>query len=242
MSGKRRICYVTGTRADFGLMQATLQAIHGHEALELSHRRHRHAPVGCPWQHSGRNNSCWLASFRAWSRLIWTDSTGATMARNIGSMLQGFVDAFASCTRTWCCCWATAAKCWPVRLAAIHLNIPVAHIHGGERSGTVDEPVRHAISKLSHLHFVATTRRVSAWSVWASPRAAVFVTGAPGLDGLLGLATSQGQTYAHELGFDRSAISGYLCSILYCRKQRRRGNTRGPCCKHYLLKTCKSLH
>ena len=41
-------------------------------------------------------------------------------------------------------------------LAAIHLDIPVAHIHGGERSGTVDEPVRHAISKLAHLHLVAT--------------------------------------------------------------------------------------
>jgi GDP/UDP-N,N'-diacetylbacillosamine 2-epimerase (hydrolysing) len=41
-------------------------------------------------------------------------------------------------------------------LAAIHLNIPIVHIHGGERSGTVDEPVRHAISSSAHFHFVAT--------------------------------------------------------------------------------------
>jgi len=41
-------------------------------------------------------------------------------------------------------------------IAALHLGIPNVHLHGGERSGTVDEPVRHAITKLSHWHFVAT--------------------------------------------------------------------------------------
>lgn len=41
-------------------------------------------------------------------------------------------------------------------IAATHLNIPVVHFHGGEVSGTIDESVRHAISKLSHIHMVAT--------------------------------------------------------------------------------------
>lgn len=74
-------------------------------------------------------------------------------------------------------------------IAAIHLNLPVVHVHGGERSGTVDEPVRHAISKLSHCHFVATAASRERLIRMGERPDAVWVTGAPGLDGLAQLAT-----------------------------------------------------
>jgi GDP/UDP-N,N'-diacetylbacillosamine 2-epimerase (hydrolysing) len=69
-------------------------------------------------------------------------------------------------------------------LAAIHLNIPVIHIHGGERTGTVDEPVRHAISKLAHYHFVTTPGAKERLIKMGEQGDNVFITGAPGLDGI----------------------------------------------------------
>jgi GDP/UDP-N,N'-diacetylbacillosamine 2-epimerase (hydrolysing) len=60
----------------------------------------------------------------------------------------------------------------------------VAHVHGGERSGTVDEPVRHAISKLAHIHLAATEGARVRLVAMGEYVAHVHVTGAPGLDGI----------------------------------------------------------
>lgn len=70
-------------------------------------------------------------------------------------------------------------------ISALHLGIVCVHIHGGERSGTVDEPVRHAISKLSRYHLVATTGSKDRLVRLGELPGAVYVTGAPGLDGLV---------------------------------------------------------
>ena len=87
-------------------------------------------------------------------------------------------------------------------LAAIHLNIPIVHVHGGERSGTVDEPVRHAISKLSHYHFAATEAARMRLIRMGEHAAHVFVTGAPGLDGLAGAARRPRAELCADLGLD----------------------------------------
>ena len=87
-------------------------------------------------------------------------------------------------------------------IAAIHLNLPVVHVHGGERSGTVDEPVRHAISKLSHCHFVATAASRERLIRMGEKPENVWVTGAPGLDGLSQLATLSRAELCQELTLD----------------------------------------
>src|SRR3546814_2236065 len=69
------------------------------------------------------------------------------------------------------------------------LDVPVVHIHGGERSGTVDEPVRHAISKLSHYHFTATQSSSERLCRMGERPETVFTVGAPGLVGLSEAAT-----------------------------------------------------
>lgn len=70
-------------------------------------------------------------------------------------------------------------------IAALHLGIVCVHIHGGERSGTVDEPVRHAISKLSHYHLVATQESRERLIRMGEMPLRIEVTGAPGLDGIV---------------------------------------------------------
>ena len=198
---QRRICYVSGTRADFGLMQSTLRAIQAHPALRLEivatgmHLSAAHGNTVRDIEGSG-------LPIRATVPVDMEPATGATMARNIGRMLQAFSTLWEEQPPDIVLLLGDRGEMLAGALAAIHLNIPVAHIHGGERSGTVDEPVRHAITKLAHLHFTATSdARERVVRMGESPQR-VWVTGAPGLDGLKELATRSRAELAREAGFD----------------------------------------
>lgn len=183
----RKVCYISGTRADFGLMQSTLQAVDAHPGLELSivvtgmHLSPQFGNTVADIERAGLPVSARVA-------LDMDPATGATMARNLGRMLTAFVDVLEKLAPDLVLLLGDRGEMLAGALAAIHLNIPVVHVHGGERSGTVDEPVRHAISKLSHWHFAATADAAERLVRMGERRASVFVTGAPGLDGLDGLA------------------------------------------------------
>ncbi|KQW83009.1 UDP-N-acetylglucosamine 2-epimerase [Brevundimonas sp. Root1279] len=179
----RRICYISGTRADFGLMRSTLQILRDHLELELA--------VIVTGMHlspyyGNTVEEIEAAGLRIAGRVpVPLDpATGATMARNIGTMIAAFTDILESERPDAVLLLGDRGEMLAGALAAIHLNIPVAHIHGGERSGTVDEPVRHAISKLSHLHFAATEEAAERLVRMGESPANIHVTGAPGLDGL----------------------------------------------------------
>ena len=116
-------------------------------------------------------------------------TTGATMSRAIGTMTRAFTDIFVSNCPDIILLLGDRGEMLAAAIAAIHLNIPVAHIHGGERSGTVDELVRHAITKLSHIHFVATQESKSRVIAMGENPNYVIKTGAPGLDGLTDVMT-----------------------------------------------------
>lgn len=67
-------------------------------------------------------------------------------------------------------------------IAASYMNVPVAHVQGGEVSGSIDEKVRHAVTKLSNLHFVATKKAAERVTRMGEDPATVFVTGCPSID------------------------------------------------------------
>lgn len=196
----RKVCYVSGTRADFGLMQTTLAAIQAHPALELSivvtgmHLLPEFGETVADIERAG------LPIAR---RVLvnMTPATGATMARNIGRMLVEFVDAFECIRPDVVMLLGDRGEMLAGALAAIHLNTPIVHIHGGELSGTVDEPVRHAISKLAHFHFAATVGSAERLEKMGERRSNIIVTGAPGLDGLSSLAFIGRDALLLEAGF-----------------------------------------
>ncbi len=70
----------------------------------------------------------------------------------------------------------------PVAIAASYMNIPLAHLQGGEVTGSIDEKVRHAITKLSDLHFVCTKRSKKFVTQMGENKKVVFNTGCPSLD------------------------------------------------------------
>lgn len=180
----RHIVYVSGTRADFGLMHSTLSKIAATPGVDLS--------IVVTGMHLSASHGLTIDEIRAARFRIAAEvpvpldpATGATMARNIAMMLTAFTDAFEASAPDLVLLLGDRGEMLAGALAAIHLNIPAAHIHGGELSGTVDEPVRHAISKLSHIHFVSTAGARDRLVRMGEADAHVHVTGAPGLDGLL---------------------------------------------------------
>lgn len=197
----RRVCYISGTRADFGLMQSTLVGIRDHPALDLS--------VIVTGMHLSSDHGNTVGEIEAAGLNICArvdvplePATGATMARNLGTMLGAFVDTLEAERPDIVLLLGDRGEMLAGALAAIHLNIPVAHIHGGERSGTVDEPVRHAISKLSHLHFTATEASRDRLVRMGEDATHIQVTGAPGLDGLVEAEVPDRSTVARAHGLD----------------------------------------
>jgi GDP/UDP-N,N'-diacetylbacillosamine 2-epimerase (hydrolysing) len=138
------------------------------------------------------------------------ESTGAVMARNLAATLAGCVDAFERLHPDIVLLLGDRGEMLAGALAAIHLNIPIAHIHGGERSGTVDEPVRHAISKLAHFHFVSSGDARDRLVGMGERSEHVFVSGAPGLDGLVELAALGRDELCAGAGFDPAAPLGLV--------------------------------
>lgn len=205
----RKVCYITGTRADFGLMAHALSLIHRSRSLDLSvivtgtHLSPQYGMTARDIEEAGLPISARVP-------VEVEPATGATMARNIGHMLIGMVDALESIRPDIVLLLGDRGEMLAGALAAVHLNIPVAHIHGGERSGTVDEPVRHAISKLAHHHFVATEESRQRLIRMGELAERIHLTGAPGLDGLVALAALDRAALCREAGLDQKRAMALL--------------------------------
>jgi GDP/UDP-N,N'-diacetylbacillosamine 2-epimerase (hydrolysing) len=198
---RRKVCYITGTRADCGLMLSTLQRIQQSEMLELS--------IIVTGMHLLREYGLTVSHIEAAclpiaARVAVEDGppTGALMAKNMGRMLIGLVEALETIQPDIVLVLGDRAEMLAGALAAIHLSISVVHIHGGERSGTVDEPVRHAISKLAHFHFVATDESKARLVRMGEVADRISVVGAPGLDGLKDAVLIDRETLCADVGFD----------------------------------------
>lgn len=197
----RNVIYISGTRADFGLLASTLQRMQADPELGVSV-----CVTGMHLsEHYGNTvNEIEAAGLRICGRVpVNVDETsGASMARALGTEILGMVDVFQREQPDLVMVLGDRGEQLAGALAAIHLNIPVVHLHGGERSGTVDEPVRHAISKLAHYHFVATQTSYERLVRMGEREDRIFITGAPGLDGIKELATRSRKDLCAERDLD----------------------------------------
>ena len=193
---QRRILYLSGTRADFGLMQSTLQRIHATPGLQLQ--------LVVTGTHLSPAHGHTVDEVRASGLPVLAEipvdvltRTGASMALAIAEVARGMTQLLERARPDALLLLGDRGEMLAGAIAALHVGVPVFHVHGGERSGTVDEPIRHAISKLASYHFVATEGAHERLLKMGEPAQRIVVTGAPGLDGLpLLAAASREQTLA----------------------------------------------
>lgn len=178
----RRILYLSGTRADYGLMRRTLFSISRHSELELGivvtgmHLDPLYGETVQEIEGDGLRIAGRIATHFG--------SNESFMARAIAATIKGCCEILERERPDMLMLLGDRGEMLAGAIAALHLNIPIVHIHGGERSGTVDEPVRHAISKLAHIHLTATDDAAQRLVRMGERSDSVFCVGAPGLDGL----------------------------------------------------------
>jgi GDP/UDP-N,N'-diacetylbacillosamine 2-epimerase (hydrolysing) len=183
----RQVSYVSGSRADFGLMRSTLLRLHDLPGVELSlcvTGMHLLSECGMTVREIEGAGLPIAARVE-----VALDGSGRAMAIATGQQIEGFVRAYLARRPDIVLLLGDRGEMLAGALAALHLGITSVHIHGGERSGTVDEPVRHAISKLAGWHCVATEGSRQRLLRMGEADAQIRVTGAPGLDGIVAAAS-----------------------------------------------------
>jgi GDP/UDP-N,N'-diacetylbacillosamine 2-epimerase (hydrolysing) len=199
----RKICYLTGTRADFGLMENALLTIHQHPCLELGvivTGMHLLSDYGQTWREI---ESCGL-NITAKIPVLLSGHSGAEMATALGEQLIGITCVLQQQQPDILLLLGDRGEMLAGAIAALHLNIHIVHIHGGELSGTIDESFRHAISKIAHYHFVATENSRKRLLRMGEKAENIFVTGAPGLDAILQLQLLDRSKLFQQYGLDES--------------------------------------
>jgi GDP/UDP-N,N'-diacetylbacillosamine 2-epimerase (hydrolysing) len=151
----RRICVVTGTRADYGLLRWVMQGIKDEPQLELqvlATGMHLSPEFGLTYKEIERDGF----HIDRKVEMLTSSDTPAGIAKSIGLGLIGCADALRELQPDLLVVLGDRYEILAAVAAALVARLPVAHLHGGETTeGAFDEAIRHSITKMSHLHFVA---------------------------------------------------------------------------------------
>ncbi|MBF0194276.1 MAG: UDP-N-acetylglucosamine 2-epimerase (hydrolyzing) [Magnetococcales bacterium] len=198
---KKKICVVTGTRAEYGLLYWLLHDLNKAEGFQLQlittgmHLSPEFGLTGLAIEAEG-----FVVDAKV--EMLLSSDTPVGTAKSIGLGVVGFADAFARLRPDLIMILGDRFEMLAPVQAALPAQIPVAHIHGGELSqGAIDDSIRHAITKMSHLHFVAAEPYRQRVIQMGEEPSRVFNVGAPGLDHLVLGEFPDRQTWEMETGF-----------------------------------------
>lgn len=180
----RKVCVVVASRANYGRVKPVLTAIKAHPELELqlivsaSMLLERYGKAVDVVEKDG---------FRIEKKIYYMleGESLATQAKSTGMGIIELSTAFEELKPDVVITVADRFETMATAIAASYLNIPLAHIQGGEITGNIDETVRHAITKLAHYHFPATEMSGQRLLKMGEEDWRVKVTGCPSIDTLI---------------------------------------------------------
>lgn len=191
---KRKICVVTGSRAEYGLLYHTLRQIEASKNLELMlvvTGTHLSPEFGYTV------NEIVKDGFKIIDRieLLMSSDSQVGIGKSIGLGIIGFVDCFKRLNPDIILVLGDRFEIFAAVTAAMALNFPVAHISGGDvTEGAIDEQIRHAITKMSHIHFVSLDRHAERVRRMGEEPWRIHIVGEPGIDNI---------RYMHKLPITR---------------------------------------
>ena len=180
---KRKILYVTGTRADYGLMHDTLELLNEDESIQLDVAvtgMHLMDEFGYSLDEIEKDNF----NLHVINQTFLKDDK-QSMSVFIGNLIVDLTRLMSEINPDVVLLLGDRGEMLAGAIAASYLQIPVAHVHGGDISSTVDDSARHAITKLANIHFPATKQSALRIKQMGENPENIFVVGAPGLDSII---------------------------------------------------------
>src|ERR687897_2889446 len=180
-NAKRKICVVVTARPSYSRIRTALTAIHEHPDLELllivgaSALLERYGNAIQAIEHDGFTPAARVYMVLEGENLV-------TSAKSTGIGLSELATVFDNLTPDAVVTVADRYETLATAVAAAYMNIPVVHVQGGEVTGSIDEKVRHSVTKLSNLHLVSTKlARERVIRLGEDPET-VVLTGCPSID------------------------------------------------------------
>lgn len=179
---RRKICIVTGSRAEYGLLYWLMKEIKNDPELILQIAvtgMHLSPEFGLTYKVIEQDGF----EIDEKIEMLVSSDTPVGIAKSIGLGIIGFADAFSRLSPDIIVLLGDRYETFAAAQAAMVARIPIAHIHGGETTeGAIDEAIRHSLTKMAHLHFVAALPYRNRVIQLGEQPDRVFNFGAPGLD------------------------------------------------------------
>lgn len=198
----RKICVITGTRAEFGLLRPLIELIDKDKNLQLqliATGMHLSSEFGYTL------DEIIAAGFVVDKKVecLLSSDTSVGVSKTIALAISGFADALESLQPDLVVVLGDRTEILGAVIAAGMANIPIAHLHGGETTeGAYDEAIRHSITKFSHLHFTSTEAyRKRVIQLGEQPEM-VFNVGAIGLDAIKKLKLLDKEDFEQSISFN----------------------------------------
>ena len=152
---RRKVCVVIGSRANYSSAKSVMRAVKAHPALELQLVMGASALLN---RYGAVIDLVRMDGFepQAEVHMLIEGETPATMAKSTGLGLMELPTIFTRLEPDFVLTIGDRFETMATTLAAAYMNIPIAHTMGGEVSGTIDESIRHAVTKFAHVHFPAS--------------------------------------------------------------------------------------
>lgn len=180
----KKIAVVVASRANYARIKSVLHAIRDEKGLELqlivaaSALLHRYGNALEVIEREGFTPAAKV-------QFLVEGETPMTMAKSTGLAISEFATLFENIRPDVVVTVADRFETLATAVAASYMNIPLAHTQGGEVTGSIDESVRHAITKLAHLHFPATQVAQERLICMGEDPNWIFLTGCPAIDLIL---------------------------------------------------------
>lgn len=198
---KRKICVVTGTRAEYGLLSRLMNEIRADNDLCLqviATGMHLSPEFGSTYRVIEEDGF----SIDAKVEMLLSSDTTTGVSKSMGVGMIGLADAFERLKPDMLVLLGDRFEILAAASAAMAARIPIAHLHGGESTeGAIDEAIRHAVTKMAHLHFVAAEPyRKRVIQLGEDPER-VFNFGATAIDNIRSLKLMDRRRLEASLGF-----------------------------------------
>ena len=197
----KKICIITGTRAEYGLLKPLIDKIYKSKDLELQlvvTGMHLSPEFGLTYKEIEEDGYPITSKIE----MLLSSDTSVGITKSIGVALIGFADYYEQYKPNMVIILGDRYEMLAAAISAMVAKVPIAHIHGGELTeGVMDEAIRHSITKMSHIHFTSTEEHRNRVIQLGEQPQFVYNVGALGIENIKSIQLLDKETLEKQIKF-----------------------------------------